>query len=300
MSIEPSDDEVLLARFRDWLRANRLEAESLQGAPDPSRLEPGPEPEVGLFRLVEEFTALRHEMKLETKGSRNLGEQVEALLPVLRQAIDQIRSVVPREEQVIQAVARPLAEGLADLDEALDRGRLEIEKARDRLAASAASIEADLDRLFTGQRWYRRFWLRPYHQRTRELVGRRAREAQDEIFAALLEGYALIQGRLKRAMDSGQVGRIDCVGRAVDPTRMTVIEAVETTDQPPGYVVDEVRRGYSWRGRVLRYAEVRAAREQQAGRPSEVEPDAQDEEEVEANEVADQGADGGYGTDHRN
>ena len=41
---------------------------------------------------------------------------------------------------------------------------------------------------------------------------------------------------------------------------MTVIEVVDDPDRPPGEVVDEVRRGYTWRGRVLRFAEVRASR----------------------------------------
>ena len=61
-------------------------------------------------------------------------------------------------------------------------------------------------------------------------------------------------------MDAGQVRRIECVGRPVAPGRMTVLEVVDSPDQPPGHVVHEVRRGYTWRGRVLRYAEVRAAR----------------------------------------
>jgi molecular chaperone GrpE len=68
-------------------------------------------------------------------------------------------------------------------------------------------------------------------------------------------------------MDAGQVRRIDCVGLPVDPGQMTVVEVVDSPDRAPGHVVDEVRRGYTWRGRVLRYAEVRAARER-ASRPA--------------------------------
>jgi molecular chaperone GrpE len=295
MTINPGDDEALLDRFRDWLRAARDEAWAIDGGPVPSSTGLEPEPRVGLYRLVEEFTALRHEIKLETKGSRNLNEQVEALLPAIRQAVDQLRSVAPREEQVLQAVARPMAEAIADLDEALERGRLEIEKARDRLAASTASIVADLDAFYASQPWYRRWRHSSYHRQVRELVGNRAGESQREIFAALLEGYGLIQARLRRALDAGQVGRIDCVGRPVDPTRMTVVEAIDAVDQPPGHVVDEVRGGYTWGGRVLRYAVVRAARERlgpPASEGPEVEDEEEDEDEIqdEANVAAD-GAD---------
>ncbi len=283
------DDEALLSRFRDWLRDARAEADGLNGdrveVDPPSGAEPVPE--VGLYRLVEEFTALRHEVKLETKGSRGLQEQVDTLLPTLRQAIEQFRSVAPKEEQAIQTTARPLAKAIADLDEALARGRLEIEKARDRLAAeaaaSAASIESDLDELFRGQSWFRRLRLRPYHEQVRGLVARRIGEARSDLFEALLEGYGLIQGRLWRSMDAGQVRRIDCVGRPVDPGLMTVIEVVDSPDQPPGHVIDEVRRGYTWRGRVLRYAEVRAARERA------IEEEVVEEEVVEEEEDEDPG-----------
>jgi molecular chaperone GrpE len=278
---DPTDDEALLDRFRDWLRDARAEADGRDGDRAPA---PGG-PEVGLYRLVEEFTALRHEVKLETKGSRGLQEQVEALLPALRQAVDQFRAVGPKEEQAALAAARPLAEAIADLDEALDRGRLEIEKARDRIdaeaARSAAAIESELDALYEGQSWFRRLGVRAYHGRARGLVGRRMRETRPELFAALLEGYGLIQARLRRAMDAGQVRRIGSVGLPVDPGLMTVIEVVDAPDRPPGHVVDEVRRGYTWRGRVLRYAEVRAARER-AGRPA-----GEDHEE----EAAKRGAD---------
>ena len=75
-----------------------------------------------------------------------------------------------------------------------------------------------------------------------------------------MDGYALIQSRLRRTLDAEQIAAIASVGRPVDPERMNVVAVVETTDVPPGHVVDEVRRGYTWRGRVLRYAEVRAAR----------------------------------------
>lgn len=256
---DPIDDEALLARFRDWLQQARAEADPV--GRDGVALASDAEPAVGLYRVVEEFTALRHEVKLETKGSRALQEQVETLLPALRQAIDQFRSVGPKEDQAVLAAARPLAEALADLDEALDRGQVEIEKARDRLAASVRSIESGLDAIFAVKSWFGRRALRGYHEQMQAHVRRQVGAEQADQFAALLEGYGLIRSRLRRALDSGQVRRIESVGKPVDPAMMTVIEAVETPEQPPGHVVDEVRRGYTWRGRVLRFAEVRAARE---------------------------------------
>jgi molecular chaperone GrpE len=255
---DPIDDEALLALFRDWLGQTRAEVESLGLEPDPLPNES--RSEAGLLRLVEEFTALRHEVKLETKGSRGLQEQVEAILPALRQAIDQFRAVGPKEEQAALAAGRPLAEAIADLDEALDRGRAEAEKSRARPLATSRAIEADLGTIYEAQPWFRRVGLRAYHDQVLAIVRGRAGDEHPGLIDALLEGYDLIRARLRRAMDAGQVRRIECIGLAVDPERMTVVEAVDAPDMEPGLVVDEVRRGYTWRGRVLRYAEVRAAR----------------------------------------
>ena len=256
----PTDDENLLTLFRDWLARTRAEAESLEFDPtsvhDPTHEAP---PEVGLYRLVEEFTALRHEVKLETKGSRGLQEQVETLLPTIRQAVDHLRSVAPREEQAAQAVGRPLAEAIADLDEALDRGRREVDKARSRFDNSIRAAGSNFEALYQSQPWYCRLGLRAYHSQVRDFFQQATSTTNAGLLDALLEGYDLIGARLRRAMETGQITRIDCVGLPVDPDRMTVVEVVDAPEVEPGHVVDQVRRGYTWRGRIIRYAEVRAA-----------------------------------------
>ncbi len=80
----------------------------------------------GIIDLVEEFTALRHEVKLQTKSGRGLSEQTETTLEALKRAIEEVKSVVPRDAQAVWAAGKALAEGLADLDEALHRGEREI------------------------------------------------------------------------------------------------------------------------------------------------------------------------------
>lgn len=259
----PIDDEALLARFRQWLDETRDEAERLDASE--AGLEPAqadaPQadvPDVGLRRLVEEFTALRHEVKLQTKGTRGLQEQAEGLLAGLQQAIDQFRSIGPREDDAALAACRPLIEALADLDEALDRGRDGAGKARERLAADP--LAARLDAYLARQSWFRRRLVRSYHQEVCALVTGHEEGPRAALFAALIEGYDLIHARLRRTLASEQIRRIDCIGQPVDPERMSVVALIDAPDQPPGTVVEEVRRGYTWRGRVFRFAEVRAVR----------------------------------------
>ena len=123
----PGELESTLDRFHEWLARARADAASSASEPKAQLDSCRP---FGLVDLVEEFTALRQELKLQTKSARGLQEQTESLLTPLRQAIEHFRSVAPREEQAAWSAGKPIAEGLATLDEALDRCRGEIEKAR--------------------------------------------------------------------------------------------------------------------------------------------------------------------------
>jgi molecular chaperone GrpE len=274
------DVEGLLARFRDWLEETRIEAGNLEPigdglgpAGDRHADGDGPADEIGLIQLVEEFTALRHELKLQTKSGRSLLEQAEAMVAAMRQAVEQFRSVEPKESQAAWAAGKPLAEALGDLHEALDRGRLAIEKASRRILEETTQVLTEaLDRRFRGQSWLRRRMTRGYHELALDVV-RDAGRARRELFDSLLEGYGLIQNRLGRVMRAERIERIPCVGHPVDPERMIVIEVVEDANQPPGTVVKELRSGYTWKGRLLRYAEVQAASAVRTPEPEPVDSD---------------------------
>jgi len=254
------DVEAILDRFRQWLDAARLEIND-EGICDPGDgLQQQRPRDFGLIDLVEEFTALRQEVKLQTKSGRGLFEQTETTLSALRQAIEQFRSVEPKEAQAVWTAGKALVEALADLDEAIDRGYREIERARRQIAdVSVRALETALNDLYRSRSWIRRRLLRAYHDQAIEIVNR-DRLSRHQFFDSFAEGYGLIQKRLRRVMASERIERIPCEGNPVDPELMTVLEVVELPDQPPGTVAKELRPGYTWRGRVIRYAEVMAVR----------------------------------------
>jgi molecular chaperone GrpE len=259
---EQEDVEAILDRFRRWLEATRLEARSIDPLAEESvagqHSEAG---DFGLIDLVEAFTALRHEVKLQTKSGRGLCQQLETAIGALRQAGEQLRSVEPKEAQAVWAAGKAMAEALADLDEALERGQREIEKAQQRFVdASARALESDLQKLGTGHGWLGRRAHEAYQREVMNVV-RNAGWVPHDVFNSLLEGYGVIQNRLRRTMASEAIERIVCLGNPVDPERMTVIEVVDCARGEPGTVVKELRRGYTWNGRVIRYAEVQAARD---------------------------------------
>jgi molecular chaperone GrpE len=260
---EQDTDELILQRLADWLRQTRSEADALgepyAGAPP---LPPTTEPDEGLYRLVEEFTALRQEVKLQTKSSRGLEEQTQTLQSALEQALHALRSIEPKEAQAAFSAGKSLALALAELDEALDRGRQQTESVLAKLQADPINeLSQRLAEFHARQSWLRRWLSAGYHRAVNAMLeklpppGERA-----ALLAALVDGYRLVQKRLSQALQAEGIFRIDTVGQEVDPEQMIVLEVVEVDDQPAGLVHDEVRRGYTWKGRLLRYAEVRATR----------------------------------------
>lgn len=77
---------------------------------------------------------------------------------------------------------------------------------------------------------------------------------------ALATGYRLSLQRMERVLSTHSIEPIACLGEAVDPELMEVVQVVADADVPPGTVTDEVRRGYRRHGRVYRFAQVVAAR----------------------------------------
>lgn len=248
------DDEAILARFREWLAAARAK-EPLTQAGESDATGAG---DVGLWRLVEEFTALRHEVKLTVKSSRNLGEQSDQAVSAMCAAIEAFQSILPREQEAARVAAKPAVEALADLDVALERGHKAIEQLLARAENAQRELDQRLQESFAGLSWWRRRSLGAYHQSVCQIAADALQTGGKRLLTALAEGHSLIHNRLRCAMAQQQLQRIACEGQMVDPQFMTVLEIAAVDDLPAGMVLEEIRPGYLWQGKVLRFAEVRA------------------------------------------
>jgi molecular chaperone GrpE len=90
----------------------------------------------------------------------------------------------------------------------------------------------------------------------------RAIDARPEELAgnAWAEGITAIDRKLRALLESEGVSQIDATpGRRFDPREHDAIANVPGTGRPEGEIVDEVRRGYRLRDRVLRPALVAVA-----------------------------------------
>lgn len=254
-ALSAAETDVIVARFRQWLAGLQEEAKSA-GAAD--AVPDGPE--VGLLDLVQAFTALRQEIKLQTRGTRNLAEQVTPALAGLDRAAEQFRSVIPQEQAAAWQAAQPLAEAVCDLEEAIERVWVELRKLQVRLRQeSAAASRQRIEAAFDLQPWWVRWLASGYHRHVLSLCPEGDDDQHRRLLDAVVEGYGLLMARLRRSMDQQEIRRIACLGKQLDPHRMRVIELVKAPDAEPGTVVEEIRPGYEWRDRVLRVAEVCAA-----------------------------------------
>src|SRR6266850_2941427 len=76
----------------------------------------------------------------------------------------------------------------------------------------------------------------------------------------LRSGLELIYRQFQDALQKMGVQPIESVGKPFDPRVHEAVEMVDTTDAPDHQVLDEFQRGYNYKGKLLRPAMVRVAR----------------------------------------
>jgi molecular chaperone GrpE len=78
--------------------------------------------------------------------------------------------------------------------------------------------------------------------------------------AKLTEGLSMVIGKLSKLLMAEGVEPIGALGAPFDPYRHEAVAEVETTEEPDGCVIEEIRRGYTYKGKVLRASMVKVAR----------------------------------------
>jgi molecular chaperone GrpE len=260
------DNEAILKQFRDWLSRTAQEVDVLdEGASTVSSDGCGQNrasrevPIAGLKQVVEALTAMRHESKLQTKSSRGLEESVQSARQGLDDAIRHFRSVQSREDEAAERGALPFVEAMASLDEAMWRAERAFGSTHRQMTDTVPQrVRQILAEELQPLPWWRKrlmgAWPTRVELRCAEIVAR----LNAEEFDRLLDGFRLIQERVRLELRRHGLKRIAVVGQRVDPTCMTVVAIAEDIQAAPETVVEELRPGYRWREKVIRFAEVRA------------------------------------------
>jgi molecular chaperone GrpE len=259
--------EVILADFRAWLH-------NLAAVPTPTD-EPSA---VDLFMLVSQFTALRHEINLQTKSARSALEQNGEALAELRGAVEELRERPTMEDDLT-----PLLKAIVDVYDNLALALRQVMKQREAIEQPLAGLTdgvglpeplaKEMARLRAARApsfWSRLFGVPTL--RSQELDGffqlvqtRRDRMEQAaklirSSFDGLIAGYQMSLNRVDRVLEQFNLETIPAVGATFDPELMEAVEVVGDSGRPAGEVVEEVRRGYMRGEIVFRYAQVKVAR----------------------------------------
>lgn len=279
-ALTPEQIDIVLADFRGWLE--KLASSST--TPDLVQIQAPPAQPVDLSTLLGQFVALRHEVNLQTKASRMQQEQNAETLHTLEQALVELEksqvAASAREETPKEEILRPLLKTLVDLYDALSLAHREIQRVREAMLPDLEQLKKNLSELTLSSpptEPRRNFWNRVFgrksvssvqsqiedgEQRHREFLGKMEQSAGrvQHFLSSLLTGYTMSLQRIERALQQYDLDPIPANGEPFDPERMEVVAVVLEPGRDTTVVIEEVRRGYMWQGRVFRYAQVRVAK----------------------------------------
>ncbi|MDG6966423.1 MAG: nucleotide exchange factor GrpE [Nitrososphaerota archaeon] len=87
-----------------------------------------------------------------------------------------------------------------------------------------------------------------------ELAVASATKAADQ---GIVEGVKMVQKNLGSALASEGLEEIRAVGKPFDPSAHEAVDKVQGKDNPEDMVVEEMRKGYTFKGKVLRPSAVK-------------------------------------------
>jgi len=87
---------------------------------------------------------------------------------------------------------------------------------------------------------------------------------------ALIQGVEMTLKKLKKILEKQQVIPIDCMGKPFDPSKHNAVAKVEKNDVEECTVIEEVRKGYMMKEKVIRPSVVKVAIKQTSESQEEV------------------------------
>jgi len=76
---------------------------------------------------------------------------------------------------------------------------------------------------------------------------------------ALLEGVSMVHKNLEKLLTQEGLVRLECVGQAFNPNLHEILTQVPTNEHQNGIVLEEARKGFLFKGKVLRPSVVKVA-----------------------------------------
>jgi len=213
---------------------------------------------LGAVDIVEAFTALRHELKLQVRSGRELQQSVDVRLQQIEQQV--LAQRVASDAQLPSEIRR-LAEALADIEESLQRA-IDSSTRNTTLENSEYKLIENVGSRIQSASWLTRFFAGRLLSDLRSIIEQASTERlrAEKSLTSTLDGFELLLARVHRQMDLCELERINVLHESFDAESMNAIDLIDAPSVASNHVAEQLRPAYRWRGSILRYAEVRLAR----------------------------------------
>lgn len=179
-----------------------------------------------LNTLLSELSGLKTEVKVETRQFKN--------------TLDTLSSALTTVQDDNQSLSTELAESAQRLEkqhaETIRTMLLDFIDIYDRLAIGGDVLE---------------------NYRPVKSLFKSSRKKDVHFIKRFKQGQGMTVKRLDQLLQKYQVSPIDCVGELLDPVTMRAVETACFPQLENGRVLEEIRKGFLYKGQVLRLAEVR-------------------------------------------
>ena len=219
-------------------------------------IEPGIEL-LGAMDIVEAFTALRHELKLQVRGGRELQQS-------LLDSVQRLEQKVATPPVAVVATgateSRRMAEAIADIEESLQRAIESIVK-KPAAARTEDKLLIQFDEMVAKAPWIAKSFAGKWLEDLRATLAHSITSAipSDAVQDSNHRGLELLLARVHRLMKQCEIDRVNVLHHAFDAETMNAVDMIVDPTVPSTHVAQQLRPLYRWRNMTLRCAEVRIA-----------------------------------------
>ncbi|WDQ15111.1 nucleotide exchange factor GrpE [Rhodopirellula sp. P2] len=214
----------------------------------------------GLGQITRDLTALRHELKLNTKQNRSLSdtlasdaERIVAASDALLEQLHENSTRTTAGQSTTGKQVSPADASMSETTRSAITAIVEVDEALSRLtqAFEAAVQDCPTPPSTLGTGWFGR---RKFEQH--EQLWQTAWQSRNQSLNGLAEGLRLTTQRMSQQLASLNIERVGAPGDAFDPQTMQVLEVQPSSEHPVGTVLRVLRTGYQQGTWLIRPAQV--------------------------------------------
>lgn len=240
--------EELFQRFLACLLAPETAPPYLGEEPE------SPIPPFDPYQMVGEWIALRHEVKQQGKLLKSAQSALQKAIDTAQTDKEQLQTLFTetqqREASRWEKEQESWLRDVLGIVDALEQACTHWQKTETEALPGSSppqTIGQTLDRWLTKVGWSSQPETQDETQRISNV---------QEILGSQREGIELIRRMVLDLLRQRQVVPIEAMGQPFDPALMYAVSRIESDEAVPNTVAQEVVRGYLWKGRILREAQV--------------------------------------------